>query len=181
MPVLAAAVALVGVLCLVDLVLSFGVIRRLRAHTEAINNLMATSSPKGLIAPVGQRIKAFTTVTDDGQTVSDSTLSGRTLVGFFLEDCAGCADGVPAFAAAAAYFPGGRDQVLAVIVVKSDEEKIAGYRAELAPTARVIVERKNGAVTTALDVVGYPAYGLLDQHGRVVATGPDLLRAKHVV
>ena len=36
MTVLVAAVALVGVLCLLDLLLTFGVIRRLREHAELI-------------------------------------------------------------------------------------------------------------------------------------------------
>lgn len=39
MPFLITAVVLVGLLCALDLVLGLGVIKRLREHTEMLNNL----------------------------------------------------------------------------------------------------------------------------------------------
>jgi len=53
MPYLVAAVVLVGLLCLLDLVLTFGVIRRLRSTAEA--------TPRPLTGP-GERAGEFATV-----------------------------------------------------------------------------------------------------------------------
>lgn len=177
MPYLVVAVVLVGAVCVVDLVLSLGVVRRLRTHTELINTILARGALPEIIAPAGQRIGEFAAVTVDGQAVSNSSLRGQTLVGFFLEDCAGCTKGVPDFAAAAARFPGGRDQVLAVLVVATDEIRIAGYREQLTPVARVVIERQNGAVASAMKVGGFPAFGVLDEDGRMLTTGSDLVRS----
>ena len=45
MAILVAAIGLVGLLCLADLLLTFGVIRRLREHTEQLAGLRGQDAP----------------------------------------------------------------------------------------------------------------------------------------
>jgi thiol-disulfide isomerase/thioredoxin len=175
MPFLIAAVVLVGILCVLDLILSLGVIRRLRVHSELLDKALDGSTAMPMMMPVGQLAGEFTATTDTGTTVSTNTLRGRTLVGFFLEDCAGCQQLLPEFVAAAADFPGGRGQVLAVVVFTSDEEMVTDYRRQLTSVAQVVVEGRHGGVGEAMDVRAYPAFGLLDD-ARLVATGREILR-----
>jgi hypothetical protein len=61
-------------------------------------------------------------------------------------------------------FPGGRDQVLAVIVAPRHEH--AGLGHDLSGVARVVTEPVGGAVSTAFGVDAYPEFWLL--HERVV-------------
>ncbi|GIF12499.1 hypothetical protein [Actinoplanes teichomyceticus] len=177
MPYLIAAVVLVGILCVLDLILSLGVIRRLRIHNELITKLMSGEATSvAMMMPVGDSAEPFTAITDADGMVTEKSLPGRNLVGFFLEDCTGCQQLLPDFLAAAARFPGGRERVLAVVVHTSGEEKIADYRGRLAPVARVVVEGADQGIGAAMKVRGFPAFGLLDD-GRLLASGPEILRA----
>lgn len=73
MPYLVAAVIIVAALCLLNLLLTFGVIRRLRREEGCTPALEET-----LILPVGAKVPEFTAVTTAGDPVSRTNLSGRT-------------------------------------------------------------------------------------------------------
>jgi hypothetical protein len=169
--VVAALAGLALAVCLLDLVLTLGVIRRLREHTEVIARLPA--APDVMLAE-GRTAGAFETVATTGEPVSRVGLAGQTLVAALAPDCPACAERLPAFLDYAGRFPGGRDRVL-VAVVGSPEET-ADYRVRLEPVARVVVEmeRQEGGLTAALDIGGYPAFGILDASGTVVARGLGL-------
>lgn len=77
--------------------------------------------------------------------------------------------GFPAFLELAEKFPGGKDQVFAVVV--GPAENVTEKRDQLAPVARVVTEEQGGAVAAALGVKGYPAFALLDSSGSVRAAG----------
>ncbi|NJP24128.1 redoxin domain-containing protein [Microbispora sp. SCL1-1] len=170
MPFLTALVLGVGVLCLIDLVLTVGVIRRLRAHEE-----MLSARPPGapfLVLPPGATIGGFSAVSTDGVHVSDETLTGTVLVGVFSPDCPACHERLPQFAEHARSFPGGRGNVLAVLV--GAEEEMAEERRALEPVALVLIEEFGTGLTKALQVRGFPSLALVDEHGRVVASGTTL-------
>lgn len=173
MPYLVAAVVLVGVLCLLDLVLTVGVIQRLRQHTELLNNLQAGAAVgmPDVMLPAGAEVGEFATTTTDGDPVSRELLSGQTLVGFFSPDCQPCKEKLPRFIEAAPGVPGGRQQVLAVVVASPEEA--AETTARLSPVARVVVEPHDGPVTSAFGATGFPAFGLLNDH-QLTASGFDL-------
>ena len=66
MAILVAAIGLVGLLCLADLLLTFGVIRRLREHTEQLAGLRGQDAPvTGL--PYGATPEPFTALTVSGE------------------------------------------------------------------------------------------------------------------
>lgn len=168
MAYLAAAVIVVGLLCLLDLVLTYGVIRRLREHTERLNELHAGTAPTGGV-PVGEVVGEFAATTTEGEPVSRELLTGPTLVGFFSPGCEPCAAELPRFVEHAESMPDGARQVLAM--VDGDADVATEYTGRLSPVARVVLEGHGGALGTAFAVTGYPALYVVGGDGTVLATG----------
>lgn len=176
MPYLITLVAVLVAATLLNLVLTVGVIRRLRDHTE---QLASMPGPDGLPAgfdlparsmvPAGERVADFTATTTEGETISRDGLSGQTLVAFLSPDCPGCLDQVPHLAEYAAGFPGGRERVLAVL--GGTDEDIEPMRARLSPVSRIVIEPWGaGAIAEAFDMKLWPAFGLVDHDGTVIVT-----------
>jgi hypothetical protein len=172
-PYLVAAVVLVGLLCLLDLLLTVGVIQRLRQHTELLNKLQAgpAMAMPDVMLPAGSEVGEFAATTTDGTPVSRELLAGRTFVGFFTPGCQPCKEKLPTFLEAAPAFSGGREQVLAVVVAGPEEG--AETTAQLNPVARVVLEPPDGPVAKAFGTTGFPAFGLVDGR-QVIASGFEL-------
>ncbi|MFF7245231.1 TlpA family protein disulfide reductase [Embleya sp. NPDC008237] len=170
MPFLIAAVVLVTVLCLLNLLLTFGVIRKLRAQGEQGEHGHGAQGVdiSDLVLPVGSPAPAFTVVTTTGETVSRDDL-GAALFGFFSPDCRACKERLPEFVAAARKADGLR--VLAV--VHGDEAETREQVAALAAVAQVVVEPTDGPLGRGFAVTGYPVFGLLDADGTITASGFD--------
>ncbi|MDO3687525.1 TlpA disulfide reductase family protein [Micromonospora sp. C28ISP2-4] len=172
MAYLAAAVIVVGIIGLLNLVLALGVIRRLREHTVRLTALEAGHGhghSDGIMLGAGSAVQPFQAVTEDGVTVTRDGLAGPTLVAFFSPDCTPCRERMPQFIRYAAEHPGGRDRVVGVVV--SDRAAAGEYVAALSPVARVVVESDGGPLCTAFGVQGFPAISLIDESGVVVASG----------
>jgi hypothetical protein len=167
MPYLAAATVLLGLLGLLNLLLTIGIIKRLREHTD----LLSTLTRKPAIG-VGEEVGEFAASTVDGNPVDHSALAGDTLVGIFSTTCQPCRETVPKFVAYARTLPGGRERVLAAVV--GTAEDAAGFVAELSPVARVVVEGPTGPVSAAFQVRAYPTVLRLrtGERGRPVVS-PD--------
>lgn len=113
MSLLSVAVALVGALGALNLLLVLAVVRRLREHGEELTVLRAGAVGLDPSAHLGRPLPRFEAVAADGRLLDDSALRGRrSLVGFFAVGCEPCHEQAPAFAAAAA----AGDPVLAVVV-----------------------------------------------------------------
>ncbi|MFE6306543.1 TlpA disulfide reductase family protein [Nocardiopsis sp. NPDC057823] len=170
MTVVALAAAVLAVaLCLLDLLLTVGVIRRLKEHTELIRNLSTAGMPDRTVLAPGERSAPFTATAEDGGTVGTDSLADPTLVAVFSPGCGACAEQLPLFVDRAAAFPGGRGDVLAVLAGSPGEVEEEARR--LAPVARVVVEGAAGPVAEALGVRAFPAFLRLDSTGRVLASG----------
>jgi thiol-disulfide isomerase/thioredoxin len=165
MPYLSAAVVMVGILAIVNLVLSYGIIRRLRQHAA---QLSTRSGADSIIAPAGTTVGAFATTTTEGERLTDSQLPADTLVGFFAPGCPPCRERLPEFVAHAAT-AGSRYHVLAVVVGRETSEATE-YVAAIEPVGRVVVEPNLGAVATAFAVNGFPTWCRVDGNGRITAT-----------
>jgi hypothetical protein len=163
-----AAVAVVGGLCLLDLLLTFGVIRRLREHTSMLTAAGGPADPPlGLSA--GEFPAAFSAVNADGEPVSGA--AGLRLVAFFAAWCSVCPERVPPFMEYLASHHIARDSVL--VVVADGDSAPPPYLAELAPVARICVEPGDGEIMRAFKVAGFPAFFLLDANGAVALSGYD--------
>lgn len=167
MAILAAAVTMVGVLCLADLLLTLGVIRRLRSHSELLAGYQAGGSvivglrPGGVPGP-------FSAVTTDGVAVSAAP--GLRLAAFFASSCPACPEQVPAFLRYVRENNLDRAEVLAVMTGPGTSP---GYLSRLAEVAQVCLEADQGPVASAFLVTGFPAFFVLDGDGAVAGSGFD--------
>jgi hypothetical protein len=156
MPYLEAAVVLLGVLCIVNLLFTLGILRRLRTQTTWAPAPMFALSP-------GSTIGKFSATTTMGEPVSRDNQTG--LVGFFSAGCAACHEVLPHFTERAAQMP--HSSVLAV-VGGDDEETVRA----LTPVARVVVAGLDGGpVARAFQNTCTPALYLLDDNHRVICAG----------
>jgi thiol-disulfide isomerase/thioredoxin len=163
------AVVFVGLLCLLDLVLTFGVIRRLRQHIELLTRQMMSGVPTREALPVGSSPEHLEVTATDGRTVTSEGLAGRTLVGFFSSDCSSCHEQLPSFVEGAAALAGNGHQVLAVVV--DDAADATSMVSTLEAVARVVVEPVDGPVATAFQARAFPSICLLDEQGMIAAAG----------
>jgi thiol-disulfide isomerase/thioredoxin len=181
MAYLTGAVVLVGLLCLLDLVLTLGVVRRLREHTSLLEQRRGLpagfSEPPGV--PVGETVGGFVASTAGGEPVSRELLAGRTLVGFFAPGCGPCAEQLPVFIERARSMPGGRMEVLALVIGGDGSAADQEYGERLAPVAQVVMEAPGGPLQQAFRVSAYPTLFLVDTGGVVVAGGVSMSALEH--
>ena len=172
MAYLTTAVAIVGVLCLLDLVLTYGVIRRLREHARQLASAPPARRPaqaRPLPEP-GTVIGRFATTSATGEPLTSDLFDDETLVGFFSPDCGPCKKLLPDFLIRAAQGPGGRSRALAVVV--GDPEAATPLVAALEPVAQVVIEAGTGGmVSAAFDVTSYPSVFTVDGNRTVTASG----------
>lgn len=171
MPFLTAAVVLVGALCVIDLLLSFGIIRRLREQNETLRTMReqrAADEPE-IALPAGAKIGAFAATAVSGVQLSDADIDGRLLIGFFSPGCEPCKERMPQFIEYATRFDG---RVLAVAADGIGET--ADIVARLGEVAEVMVEEDGGPVHQAFGARGYPALLLVDDDRTVRASGWEM-------
>lgn len=170
MPILIAAVIVVGVLCVLDLLLTMGVIRRLKEHSAMLADRAPGSPGPPVIGLVkGEAPGAFSADTLDGTRVDNST--GLRLIAFFSARCSICPERVPPLLDYLAAHQISRADALAIVV--GDREAPPPYTESLAEFAQVCVEPEDGPTAKAFSVAGYPAFCLLGADGMVLATGYD--------
>jgi thiol-disulfide isomerase/thioredoxin len=168
---LAIGLVVVGLLGVFNLLLAYGLIRRMREHSDLISRLsdaVSGRSSAGSIAAPGTRVPPFQAVTVDSEVVDSRRLGAATLVGFFSPGCAPCEELLPQFLATARETPGGRQAVLAVVV--SDDSSGAYLVEPLRDVASVVVEGRGGELGTAFGVSSYPATCEIDATGTVTST-----------
>lgn len=171
MPYLVAAVVFVGALCVLDLLLTFGVIRRLRAmpasqaHDHGLDVSVSTLEP-------GQSAKPFTAETAmTGTTVSGP--AGLRLVAFFATRCSLCPKRAPSFVSYVRANGLRSEDVLAIVTSVDGDLSDATYLDDVAAVARVCAEKPDGPVAAAFQVTGFPAFCLLEPDGTVRQTTYD--------
>ncbi|MFD3513129.1 TlpA family protein disulfide reductase [Streptomyces sp. NPDC058657] len=172
MSCLTVAVLLLGVLGVFNLVLTFGVVRRLRerpASTARSDWDRATG-----LSP-GARVGTFSTVDTGGRPLTDASLHEGLVVVFVSPDCPACEETLPhVVERAEEYGPG---NVLAVVIRDGADPGDPGpYVDRLSPVARVVLADMGGELTTAFDIQGLPAYVGMGAAGHVADTGRILPR-----
>lgn len=174
MPVLTAVVTLVGILCALNLVLTLGVVKRLREHTQLLG---AAQGQPSQLEP-GQEVGEFDTSSTLGEPLLRDLLSGPVLFGFFSPTCEPCRDKLPRFVEFARQEPGGRSSVIATVVGDADET--AEFVAELSDVAHVVVEESGGALATAFRIRALPSVLRADRdaEGRYVVVDDDVTLAR---
>jgi thiol-disulfide isomerase/thioredoxin len=173
-----AIMILVGLVSGLNLLLIFGVIRRLREHERAINRGQRFGGPNAahkLIIGVGESVGEFSALDVDDVELTHHAV-GSSLVAFFSPQCAPCEELLPAFVREAAREPGGRARVVAVVV--GEQDHAARLVGELKHVARVVVEQFGGPLTAAFQVRGFPAVVRVSDAGMVAADTYDVAVAR---
>ena len=174
MPYLIAAVILIGLACAANLLLTFGVIRRLKAGAGT------PSADHGLppTLPVGSPLPTFAADTIDGARVDNTTMAGsRQLIGFFSTSCASCKDRAPEFLAYAA--AEGFDSRRTLAIVQGPAAHTAEFvRAHLdaASSLSIAVEPEDGPLARSLGVVAFPQFYLVDADGHLESVALSIRR-----
>ena len=164
---LAAGVVLVGLLCLLDLLMTVGVIRRLRVYERGGGHGAHRHEMPG--SPPGTRVAEFAADTLTGGRVARAELGDRTLVGFLSPSCDVCKGLLPRFIEHA------RDYPRAFAVVEGADPADAGvYGEHLAPVMDVVAEERHGPMHQAFNVTAYPLVYVLDADGTVISSGVDV-------
>ena len=167
----AVAIGLVGALCVLDLLLTLAVIRRLREVGTRLSALERSSPARGpSLLPVGASVPEFSAVSAAGEPLSErALLGGRSLVAFLHSGCTPCRELIPDLKA---YLARGDRRVLAV-VVGEEHEPADGLAAELRGLATIVRGADAPPVAGAFAVTGFPTLYAVAE-GRVQAAGPDL-------
>lgn len=161
---LVAAVVVLTVLCLGNLLLTFAVLRRLRDHEEQL-----AGRPFGLPgedALIGRTMPEFTGTSTRGEEVSSAT--GR-LVAFFSASCRPCR-------AEAAEFARHPDEGrLAFVVLESaSEPDQAAILDALGDSPTVLIDPTSRTVADELDMRAFPTLLRVDDADTIVAARHSL-------
>jgi thiol-disulfide isomerase/thioredoxin len=164
-----AAVFVLALLSLLNLMLAVGVIRRLRDHTQRLDSLYERTGNPGSGLEAGEVAGEFEATTSEGETLSAASLGERTLIGFFSPSCGPCKELAPKFAEAAA----GRDGVIAVIA--GFPEEMGDMLDLLTPVAKIVSGAPDGGpLAKAFGVEAFPRVFLVDETRTVLAAGHTL-------
>ncbi|MEV1243278.1 hypothetical protein ACIBO2_33410 [Nonomuraea sp. NPDC050022] len=155
MAFLVAAVVFLALLCLFNLVLNLGVLRRLREHTAELERLAGHA----MLMPYDPGVLV-------GRTLPEAA-AGARLVGFFDVGCSTCHERAPQFAEEA-----GKEPALAVIT--GDGAKVADLVTVVGGVSSVITGDEAGSLAHALGVEAFPTFLRADQEGRVLAADTEL-------
>jgi hypothetical protein len=171
---IAAGLAIVGALTVINLVVSYGVIRRLREHEQRFAERTG-GQPDNLLTEAGGKVGDFAVPDLDGNPITLATFEGPTLAGFFSATCEPCAEVVPLFVATAAGWPGGARNVLAVVIDGGSEP--GGYLDPLRAVATVVGSDHAEPVSQAFGLRGVPGICVIEPGGTVRAEGKRVLTA----
>jgi hypothetical protein len=168
---LIAVVILCCALTGLNLVLTLGVIRRLRTHSNQLEDLAHKTPRSEPMTGPGTRPGAFTASPLNAAPVTNADLGNGSIVAFFSTTCDSCEEWLPKFIDALAAMPGDLTQRLAIVV--SDTPATATAMIDkLKTVAMVAVEQEKGPIAKAFKVSGYPAMCRLDAGGMVVTYRP---------
>lgn len=169
MSVLAAAVTFAIALGLLNLTLSYGVIRRLRSEKR---NTPALPFPVTDADSLGTTVQEFSIRAEDGLEISDRTLAEDTVVAFFSPGCGPCAELLPHFVETLTHHRRPAEEVLAVVVPGTEDA--GAYTDALSTVATVVTGDQARTVEAAFGVNAYPVVCRVGGAGELTALARDL-------
>ena len=153
MPILTAAVIVVGVLCVLNLILIDAVIRRLREISARLGKETAK------LLPVGSAIGE---VPADAEAIKQ----GTKVVAMMSTNCSACMSALDATAAYARNLPGGPADIL--VAIQGEGGHLAEITAALADVTTLVTGQPAADLVTALQGRAFPTFYVLEE-GRITA------------
>ncbi|WP_242882798.1 TlpA family protein disulfide reductase [Actinomadura litoris] len=176
--VLMGTTLVLGTLVILNLVISVGVIQRLRVHTELLAHLRGESPT---LRP-GQSIGPFETVSTRGEVISDEMIKSESVIGFFSPGCVPCKERLPDFLEFSHEMRGVQQHSIAVVVGAEDEA--ADLLSTIGDGSTVVLEEGGGPFTNACQVKAFPTFLMVDRDAegalQVRASGIDLTEIREL-
>ncbi|SEG72840.1 Thiol-disulfide isomerase or thioredoxin [Nonomuraea solani] len=163
------AEAVLAVLLVANLFLTFGVIRRLREHTV---RLAAIEHPSESGLGVGAAVPDFHAATTEGSAVSLADLRDAvTVVSFVATGCHSCEEHLPTIRSKGAAAVAGGARALAVVVnVRGERVEADQLIAAVSGPGAVVEESLGGELQRAFGVKRYPSFFLVAPDATIMAT-----------
>jgi hypothetical protein len=153
--VLLAGTISVGVLAGLSLIMTYGVVRRLREHDRQLAQLQAVLTPGPATPALRAPVAEFVASTVDGVEVTHRDFrEGESFVGLFSTHCTACHEQLPRFIEAVAHADPRR--VLIVLADDGDAGVLARFRAQALAAGQVVIEQNMGPVATAFGIDRWP-------------------------
>lgn len=146
MTLLATGLVLLFAVVVAHLLLTFGLVRRIRLLQERL----ADRGPETDRPKVGGRVGEFVVSTVDGGRFTSADLDGRSLVGFFAAGCRPCHEVVDDFVADPP-----AERFVAFVDYGTDEPTLALVE-RLRPLGLVVMMDLEGTVAKAFGQAGFP-------------------------
>ncbi|WP_432142165.1 TlpA family protein disulfide reductase [Streptomyces sp. bgisy084] len=176
MDYLIASVVLIGLLCVLNLVLTYGIVRRLREPVAGAGG-KTLEVPRSVLG-AGATVGSFSAIDTEGSSLTRDDLSEGQWVIFMSPGCPACEELLPLVTERAREY--GPERVLAVVVRDAGKENVGegdgvrAYLERLAPVARVTTCDLGDELTAAFALTGVPAYAEMGRGGRVASSGRTL-------
>ncbi|RBQ17729.1 hypothetical protein DP939_22930 [Spongiactinospora rosea] len=167
---LSSIVAAIALVTLLNVILTIGVVRRLRDQHTVLESLRHQQPGPTVGAVVGDFAGAATT----GHSITPKSLAGReTLVAFFSNECEPCRTKLPRFVNYVIQQQLAKHDVLAVVV--GQERDSSEFVSQLAPVCTVATEEFKGEIAAAFQVSSYPTtVRLRSEGGNLVVSEIDV-------
>ncbi len=163
MQLLVVVVAVLAILVVFNLMLSFALIRRIRVLQEVVEQ---TPKRDPALPKLGAAVGKFQVTTPEGESVSDESLkSGVSLVAFFTPNCLPCATAKAQLLESPPAFP-----FVAFVEGHPGDEEAGALAASLKRIARVVFTADDDAPHRAFKPAGYPTL-IRVEHGTIAASG----------
>jgi thiol-disulfide isomerase/thioredoxin len=159
---------LVGLLCAVDLLLTFAVLRRLREHSGKLarlpdydDRLVGVDQDRLL----GLKLPEFSTETVQGTVVSRESVTGSLeLLGFFRPGCSPCNEQAPRFLDEARALGEGKALALVDGSGSDTDDLVQMFNG----VVDVVLDPASGEVRRELNIGAFPTFLRLDAGGAIV-------------
>lgn len=143
MAALLSAVVIVGLVTALNLVLTAGVIRRLKDHEQRLSEIgTGEGEPPAAQPPVGAPVPDFTVSTTTGRQITGAELGGDGYIGFFAVGCSPCEQQLPEFVRLLHSVDG----TPALIVIEAPTTEAAASYLAVADGMPVVVDTGDGLV-----------------------------------
>lgn len=175
---LIALVVLLAALGVLNLLLTFGLVRRLREHTKLLNTLYEFVGVEAGIDPEragivpGETVGEFQTTTVDGEPVGRDDLAPATVVAFLAATCDSCHEQLPDLLTYAR--ERGRQRVLAVVDGAGGDPTDLVERLNAA--VRVVLADPESSIGSAFRIRSFPRFFVLGADGTLAAVARTVSR-----
>lgn len=164
-------IAVLGALTIINLVLTAGIIRRLRDISASGGGSSQVSTLPDVVLSRGEQPASFEVQDACGETITEQIFKGeKTLLGVIAQGCSLCAERLPDYVEVAKKSGARGEQVITLVIADADYAETVSKT--VGPSSRFIIESApDGPFARALKLSGYPAFARFNEAGVMLRSG----------